>query len=182
MPIGLVIGLLIGVAVMSRFPTTPLALAFIGFGLGTLIRTFVMFPSIKQAPESDVLKLMSNPYASPLRGQPVKLQGELIGRGDAGYQFGSDLKLQDSTGVIYLHYTSRFGAIGNFLFGMNRVKNLLGAQVSATGWFRRSVVAWVDLTHLTSESGTTVKSFHRLWAFILGGVAILVGLFLLNFV
>ena len=182
MPIGLVIGLLIGVAVMSRFPTTPLAFAFIGFGLGTLIRTFVMFPSIKQAPESDVLKLMSNPYASPLRGQPVKLQGELIGRGDAGYQFGSDLKLQDSTGVIYLHYTSRFGAIGNFLFGMNRVKNLLGAQVSATGWFRRSVVAWVDLTHLTSESGTTVKSFHRLWAFILGGVAILVGLFLLNFV
>jgi hypothetical protein len=182
MPIGFVIGLLIGVAVMDSFPSAPLAFAFLGFGLGTLIRTFVMFPSIKQAPDSDVLKLMSNPYASPLRGQPVKLQGELIGRGDAGYQFGSDLKLQDSTGMIYLHYTSRFGVIGNFLFGMNRVKNLLGAQGSATGWFRRSVVAWVDLTYLTSESGTTVKSFHRLWAFILGGVAILVGLLLLMFV
>jgi hypothetical protein len=122
---------------------------------------------------------MSDPYASPLRGKPVKLQGELIGRGDAGYEFGSDLKIQDRTGMIYLHYASRFGPIGNFLFGMNRVKNLLGAQVGVTGWFRRGVAPWVDMTQLVAESGTTVKSFHRLWSFILGAVAILLGLFLL---
>jgi hypothetical protein len=138
-----------------------------------------MFPSFKEAPQSDVLKLMSDPYASPLRGKPVKLEGELIGLGDAGYQFGSDLKLQDRTGMIYLHYASRFGPMGNFLFGMNRVKSLLGAQVGVTGWFRRGVAPWVDLTQLNTESGTTVKSFHRLWAFIFGGVAILLGGFLL---
>jgi hypothetical protein len=56
---------------------------------------------------------------------------------------------------------------------------LLGAQVGATGWFRRSVAPWVDLTEFTTESGTTVKSFHRLWSFILGGGAMLLGLFLL---
>jgi hypothetical protein len=60
----------------------------------------------------------------PLRGQPAKLQGELIGRGDAGYTVGSDLELPDPTGMISLRYASRFGLIGNFLFGMKRVKSL----------------------------------------------------------
>src|SRR5919202_1406852 len=179
MPIGLFVGLGIGIALVGTFPTAPFALAIVGLGVGTLLRTFVMFPTFKQAPESDILKLMSDPYASPLRGKPVKLQGELIGRGDAGYEFGSDLKIQDRTGMIYLHYASRFGPIGNFLFGMNRVKNLLGAQVGVTGWFRRGVAPWVDMTQFTTESGTTVKSFHRIWSFILAGAAILLGLFLL---
>jgi len=179
MPIGLFVGLAIGIAVAGTMPIALAAFPLLGLGLGTLIRTFVMFPSFKEAPQSDVLKLMSDPYASPLRGKPVKLEGELIGLGDAGYQFGSDLKLQDRTGMIYLHYASRFGPMGNFLFGMNRVKSLLGAQVGVTGWFRRGVAPWVDLTQLNTESGTTVKSFHRLWAFIFGGVAILLGGFLL---
>jgi len=179
MPIGFFVGMAIGIAIAGTIPIAPFACAILGLGVGILLRTFVMFPSFNQAPESNVLKLMSDPYASPLRGQPVKLQGELIGRGDAGYEFGSDLKLQDRTGMIYLHYASRFGPIGNFWFGMNRVKQLLGAQVGATGWFRRSVAPWVDLTEFTTESGTTVKSFHRLWSFILGGGAMLLGLFLL---
>lgn len=180
MPIGLVAGLILGIVLAGTHLLAPFAFALIGFGIGTVVRTLVMFPDFKQAPESDVLKLMSNPYASPLRGQPVTLGGELIGRGDAGYQFGSDLKLQDRTGMIYLHYASLFGSIGNFLFGMNRVKKLLGTQVSATGWFRRGVAPWVDMAQLTTESGTTVKSFHRLWSFILGVAAILGGVFLVK--
>lgn len=179
MPLGFFVGLLIGIAVTKTFTVIALAYALIGLGVGILLRTLVMFPNFKQAPESNILKLMSDPYASPLRGQPVKLQGELIGRGDAGYQLGSDLKLQDSTGMIYLHYASRFGSIGNLFFGMNRVKQLLGAKVGVTGWFRRGVAPWVDLTQFTTVSGTIVSSFHRLWSFIWGGLAIVFGLFLL---
>jgi Zn-dependent protease with chaperone function len=179
MPIGLFVGLALGIAVAGTMPMALVAFPMLGLGLGTLIRTFVMFPNFTAAPESDVLKLMSDPYASPLRGKPVKLQGELMGRGDAGYQFGSDLKLQDRTGMIFLHYASRFGPLGNFWFGMKRVKNLLGAQVGVTGWFRRGVGPWVDLTQFTTESGTVVNSFHRLWSFIFGGAAILLSVVLL---
>lgn len=171
--------MVVGLTMIATMPLAPVAVAFVGLGVGMLVRTFVMFPHFNQALESDVLKLMSDPYASPLRGQPMKLQGELIGRGDAGYQFGSDLKLQDRTGMIYLHFASRFGPIGNFLFGMKRVQNLLGAQVGATGWFRRGVAPWVDLTQFVTESGTIVKSFPRLWSFIGAGLAILGGVFLL---
>ena len=148
---------------------------FIGLGIGLLIKALVMFPNYSQAQATDVLTLMSDPYASPLRGQPVKLEGQLIGRGDTGYKYGSDLKIQDPTGMLYLHYASRFGPIGNFLFGMKRVQSLIGSQVGALGWFRRGIAPWMDTIQINSESGTIINSYHRFWSFILGGGLIILG-------
>jgi Zn-dependent protease with chaperone function len=179
--IGIFVGLAIGFAIARSsgnsiwFFTGPL----VGFGIGTLIKALVTFPDYSRAPETNVIELMADPYASPLRGKPAKLNGDLIGRGDAGYVFGSDLKLQDRTGMMYLHYSSRFGPIGNFLFGMKRVKNLLGMKVQTVGWFRRGVAPWVDLIQLKTDSGTVVNSYHRFWSFVLGGGTIILGLVLL---
>ncbi|MDZ8138658.1 MAG: zinc metalloprotease HtpX [Nostoc sp. DedQUE04] len=181
--IGFFAGLVIGVILLSSSPNTGLVLGapLIGLGIGILIKALVMFPDYKQAPKTDILTLMSDPYASPLRGQPAKLEGQLIGRGDAGYKFGSDLKIQDRSGMLYLHYASRFGPIGNFLFGMKRVQSLIGEQVGAVGWFRRGVAPWMDLIQLQSENGTIVNSYHRFWSFILGGGSIILGVVLIMF-
>ncbi|NJM27171.1 MAG: M48 family metalloprotease [Pseudanabaena sp. RU_4_16] len=179
--IGIFAGLVIGFAIATSsdnsmwFISGPL----IGLGAGVLIKALVTFPDYSRAEATTVLELMSDPYASPLRGKPAKLNGDLIGRGDAGYVFGSDLKLQDRSGMMYLHYSSRFGPIGNFLFGMKRVKNLIGMKVETLGWFRRGVAPWVDLIQLKTDSGTIVNSYHRFWSFILGGGAIILGLVLL---
>ena len=174
--LGLAVGFAIGISLSAANPMMMLACPLIGLGAGILLKTLVMFPNYQAVEELDILTLMSDPYASPLRGQPAKLEGELIGRGDAGYAFGSDLKLQDRTGMIYLRYASRFGPIGNFLFGMKRVKSLIGMEVSALGWFRRGVAPWMDLIELNTDSGTKVSSFHRFWSFLLGGVAIVLGI------
>ncbi|MEH2174879.1 zinc metalloprotease HtpX [Nostoc sp.] len=181
--IGFLVGLVIGVILLSSSPNTGLVLGapLIGLGVGILIKALVMFPDYKQAPETDILTLMSDPYASPLRGQPAKLEGQLIGRGDAGYKFGSDLKIQDRSGMLYLHYASRFGPIGNFLFGMKRVQSLIGEQVGAVGWFRRGVAPWMDLIQLQSKNGTIVNSYHRFWSFFLGGGSIILGVVLIMF-
>ncbi|MEH2290701.1 zinc metalloprotease HtpX [Nostoc sp.] len=181
--IGFFVGLVMGVILWSNSPNTGLVLGapLIGLGIGIIIKALVMFPDYKQAPETDILTLMSDPYASPLRGQPAKLEGQLIGRGDAGYKFGSDLKIQDRSGMLYLHYASRFGPIGNFLFGMKRVKSLIGEQVGAVGWFRRGVAPWMDLIQLQSENGTIVNSYHRFWSFILGSGSIILGVVLTMF-
>jgi Zn-dependent protease with chaperone function len=179
--IGLGVGILLASIGLVAGPQTfvsGLSLALIGFGIGTLTQMIFMFPDFNKAPETDVLTLMSDPYASPLRGQPVKLQGELIGRGDAGSKLGSDLKLQDRSGMMYLHYSSRFGPIGNAIFGYRQVKNLIGEQVNATGWFRRGIMPWVDLALLKTPSGRRVDSYHRFWTVILGGGAVLLGLML----
>ena len=177
--LGLAVGLAIGIALSAVNPMMMVACPLIALGVGILLKTLVMFPNYEQAEPLDVLTLMSDPYASPLRGQPAKLQGELIGRGDAGYTFGSDLKLQDTTGMIYLRYASRFGPIGNFLFGMKRVKSLIGMDVSALGWFRRGVAPWMDLIQLETSSGTVVNSYHRFWSFVMGICAIAIGIALL---
>jgi hypothetical protein len=107
----------------------------------------------------------------------------LIGRGDSGYVFGSDLKLQDPTGMLYLHYASRFGAIGNFLFGSKRVQGLIGTRGQAIGWFRRGMMPWMDLVRFTTEGGTIVNSYHRFWSVAIGlfliALAIVLGTFVL---
>ncbi|PIG92488.1 M48 family metalloprotease [Gloeocapsopsis sp. IPPAS B-1203] len=180
--IGIFGGLIVGLFLVSAevaSGTVILATVLIGFGIGTLIKAAVMFPNFQFTASSDVLTLMSDPYASPLRGKPIRLQGELIGRGDAGYQFGSDLKLQARTGMIYLRYASRFGSLGNFFFGMNRVKNLIGSSVSTVGWFRRGVMPWLDLAQLRTDAGTVVNSYHRFWLYFTGTGAIILGVLVL---
>ncbi len=181
--IGVIAGLIISVTLVAlEVPTVGVLVIvgsiLLGWGFGKLFKTMVQRPSFKNAVETDVLTLMSNPYASPLRGKPVKLQGELIGRGDAGYAFGSDLKLQDSTGLMFLHYASRFGPLGNFLFGMKRVKSLIGMSVESIGWFYRGMIPWTDLIRLKSDNGTVVNSYHRFWSFVLSIGAIALGIIL----
>ena len=177
--VGLVVGLIVGIILAQAFVYPQLAIAcpLIGLGLGVIIKSLVMYPNYTNAPETDILELMSDPYASPLRGKPAKLQGDLIGRGQAGYKFGSDLKIQDKTGMLYLRYCSRFGPIGNFLFGMKRVKNLIGSQIVSHGWFRRGIMPWMDLVELETASGTVVNSYHRFWSFLFGFIVIALGVF-----
>lgn len=179
--IGFIGGLIVGIFMlsMSSNPGLVLGSPLIGLGLGILIKALIMFPDYSKAIATDILTLMSDPYASPLRGQPANLQGKLIGRGDAGYKFGSDLKLQDPSGMLYLRYASRFGPIGNFLFGMKRVESLIGQKVGTTGWFRRGIMPWMDLIQLEGENGTVVNSYHRFWSFLMGGGSVILGIALI---
>ena len=178
--IGLFAGMIAGLTLpLPGGDLKPIAYTSVGFGIGILLKTLVMFPNFDLAPETDILTLMADPYASPLRGKPAKLKGKLIGRGDAGYTFGSDLKLQDPSGLLFLRYASRFGPIGNFLFGMKKVKSLIGMQVHSLGWFRRGVAPWMDLIQLETQNETKVNSYHRFWSLIMGGGMILFGIVLL---
>jgi len=151
----------------------------LGWGLGRLLKLLVMYPSFRQAPAMDVLTLMSDPYASPLRGRPARLEGQVIGRGDSGYIWGSDLQFQDKTGLIFLHYASRFGSLGNFLFGAKQVKGFIGQQGEALGWFRRGLASYMDLIQLRLGN-RRISSFHRFWGWFWSGFLLLFGaLFLL---
>jgi Zn-dependent protease with chaperone function len=178
--IGLLVGGSIGLVIYATTEQSKYGwiLPVLGLAIGIACKALVMFPSYKNSQQTDVLSLMSDPYASPLRGKPVQLAGRVIGRGDAGYVAGSDLMLQDKTGLLYLHHASRLGPIGNFLFGLRRVQRLIGADVAAVGWFRRGVSPWLDLVRLTSSDGTIVNSYHRFWSFICSGGLFLIAIML----
>ncbi|WP_013323123.1 M48 family metalloprotease [Gloeothece verrucosa] len=179
--LGVIIGFILGAILAPPTGMYALLITFPlwGFGIGMIAQTLIMYPNFGQAPQTDILTLMRDPYASPLRGKPVRLECELIGRGDAGYRFGSELKLQDSTGMIFARYASRLGPIGNFLFGWKQVDQLIGLQVKTVGWFHRGLVPCLDLIRL-KNSYTTVNSYHRFWRFLLAAMAGVLGLLLLG--
>lgn len=179
--LGGLIGLAIGIGMVILFQAhgiTVVSLVLFGLGIGILFKTFVMYPSLPRIPVTDVLTLMSDPYASPLRGQMVKLNGRIIGRGDAGNLFGSDFQMQDKSGMVFLHYSSRFGPLGNFLFGTTQADGFLHKEVAVVGWFRRSIMPRVDLMRMDCPQRWTVHSYHRFWAFVSAALC-LIGSFVL---
>ncbi len=162
--LGAILGMLLGIpALLEGSYETFAALTLMGVALGLLLRMTVMYPSLENPPALNVLKAMSNPYASPLRGLPMQLEGRVIGRGDAGYRFGSDLKFQDESGMIFLRYASRFGPLGNFLFGANKAQDLIGQEGSIVGWFRRGVAPYMDLARFQTRYGPLITSYHPFW-------------------
>ncbi len=157
--LGAILGMLLGIPALQAGSYGMFAgLVLAGASLGLLLKMTVMYPSLENPPALTVLKAMSNPYASPLRGLPMQLQGRVIGRGDAGYQFGADLKFLDETGMIFLRYVSRFGPLGNFLFGASRAGRLVGQEGTVVGWFRRGVAPYLDLSRFQSRYGEVVTS------------------------
>lgn len=154
-----------------------------GFSMGTLMRINSFFPDIKPSnvlDESSLPTLLANPTALPVDSQPVRLEGKLLGRKGIGNWLGQDLILQTSTGLVKLHYLSKFGPLGNLWSHSPRPSDLVNKQVIAKGWFRRGATPWLDLETLSTSAGQTSHSGHPIWSTILAGVAALWGAYLIS--
>ena len=113
---------------------------------------------------------------APLRkaGRSRKAGVKLIQRCGLYLRFLFEIARQNGNDFSALCFW--FWASCNFLFGMKRVKSLMGMDVSALGWFRRGVAPWMDLIQQESDSGTVVNSYHRFWSFVMGIGAIALGI------
>ncbi len=183
---GLIVGWVIGLGLFfvqgRRDPHILTSTALMGLGLGLMVKAFVMFPKPKDPVESTVVALIANPYASPRSDQLVTLKGSLSGRGRIGFQLGSELRLEDDTGMIPVRFSSRLGPIGNLLTGMKPIRALSGrSEVVATGWLRRGIAPWFDLIRIGPVTGKPVNSYPRMWLLVFGSSTILVGGLLLRY-
>lgn len=152
----------IGLGVATR----NFGFGLIAFGTGFFIKALYRYPNI-QPVETTVLSEMRNPYASPLRGKAIQLQGAAMGRGVPGYVFGEDLMYQDKSGLIFMDYHSAFSFLGNIFFALKKVKKLLGQPSSATGWFYRSIASSLVLRRIDVEGQEKpIKSRRREWSFV----------------
>lgn len=160
-------GPLVGLAVGLALHQHVLAAVIAGWGAGMVLKGLYSFQPGEPEPKT-FLELMSDPYASPLKGQPVALEGTLIGKADAGSKISEDFMLQDRTGIVYLNYESFFGAIGNLFFAWCQGNHLVGERVQADGWFRRGVMPQFDLGVMQTSGGDRIKSYTRAWTMIPG--------------
>ncbi len=153
----------------------------IGFCLGTLLRINAFFPDIppRNVAEPSLPQILSNSETLPLDAQAVRLQGQLLGRSGMANLLGQDLILQTATGLVRLHYVSRFGPIGSLFPTPTRPSDLLGKSVVATGWLRRGANVAIDLETLRSEGGRVSHSGHPIWSAILAFAAAFWGAYII---
>ncbi|MBD2439164.1 M48 family metalloprotease [Nostoc sp. FACHB-110] len=141
----------------------------IGFSIGLVIRMNTFFPDLKNAsfPVDDSLsKLLANPSSLPIDSTNVKLVGKLLGRPGTANSLAQDFILQSSTGLIKLHHVPWL-SLGQKI----NPQDLIGRQITVTGWFRRGATPWIDIQTLQTQGGKTFYSHHPIWSTILAVLA-----------
>ena len=112
----------------------------------------IMYP-FTQPVDTDVVELMGDVAASPMVGRPVRLQGEVIGRANAGSIIGEDTIFADASGRTTIDFRSLWGSAGDIWAGWRRVKPHIGAKGEVTGWFRRSMGGYIIMSELKTTAG-----------------------------
>lgn len=153
----------------------PIALLPAAFAFGLILQISYKFPG-GDVVETTILEQMRDPYASPVRGKPIVLSGQVVGRGIPGYIFGEDMMFQDSTGLVFLDYNSAFGFFGNIFFAFTKIKKLFGLPSRAAGWFYRSIGSMVSLKYIQTKQ-EKIRSHPILWTFLLPFILIIISLF-----
>ena len=128
-------------------------------------KLFYKYPLHGGFEKKHIIDCMSDIYASPVRGTPIALEGEAIGRAQAGYMFSEDMMFQDKTGFIYLNYESGIPLLGNLFFAWKKVEKLLGLHADVNGWFLRSNTHHLELYNF-SVDGQEIQSYNRMWTMI----------------
>jgi Zn-dependent protease with chaperone function/Zn-finger nucleic acid-binding protein len=152
-----------------------LGLALVGFGVGALIRTVWSYRA-GSFPPSTVAALLQNVKVSGVRSVPVRLKGNIIGRGIPGLIYSEDLVLRDDTGFIFLDYRQPFRLM-ELWFGLARAGDLIGRDVAATGWYRRAPTPFLELQTLEID-GDVRQCFVRTAKLFAAGLAVVVGMML----
>lgn len=152
-----------------------------GYSVGTFLRINSFFPDIRQfrlKTDASVPELASDPHALPIDSREVRLRGTLLGRRGLENELQCDLWLQTDTGLVKLHWMSKFGPIGN-LFQPIRLNGAIGQTVTATGWLRRGSTLWIDVDTLDLPNGTTIRADPPVWSTLLASVAVVWGAYIL---
>ena len=144
-------------------------------GFGAVMKAVYSYPMRGGFSKSNVMNLLGNIYSSPVKGEKTSIEGEIIGRGNAGYFAGSDLKIRDSTGMIHLGYTSLFGRLGNFFFGWRKAGDYVNQKITIKGWYFRGLVPRIDMHELGDK-----RSYPRTWSLIKGVILVFIGLVLVS--
>jgi Zn-dependent protease with chaperone function len=167
--ISIILGIVAILAVNSFSP-----LLFL-LGLSLIIKTLYKF-SNRKIEATTLLDLMSDIYASPIKGRKVELSGQIIGRGEPGAYLSEDLMFRDNSGIIYLDYTSKYGSLGNLFFALKKVSRIISQEVTLEGWFFRSNYQMISVGKINAITGV-IKSHPRLWGILGGAFCVFLSLF-----
>jgi Zn-dependent protease with chaperone function len=169
--------LLFAVVVFGAFTrsTTAIGLALVVFGGGLLIKQLLRYPLHVHEPVEEVASLLERLEAGPVAGMPVDVRGRIIGRGTPGYLLSPDMVIQDESGFVPLLYRQPI-PFARAWFGLTKLREYLGQQVAATGWYRRSPGPVIEVREVRAAGGQTARTWWYPVAYGLSALVLLAGL------
>ncbi len=137
-----------------NLPAAPIFGALLpALGVGLLILALYKYPG-GGFTKTNVQSLMSQVYASPVRGIRAALDGKIVGKGVPGFVLSESMMFQDKTGLLYFGFTAGLPLIGDLYFAIKKVKTMIGNAASCNGWFFRGFNQSLSLYTLQSGSNT----------------------------
>ncbi len=126
--------------------------------------------------DTSVGSLLEDVEVSEMRPRAVRLKGRIVGRGEPGAFWSSDLVLRDPTGILFVLYRQSI-PFARFLFALTEAENYIGRQVEVEGWFRRGLTPYVEMSCLTGEDGARHYAISRWVQYLIAGSLVVAGFF-----
>lgn len=113
-----------------------------------------------------------------MKGIPVSLRGQIIGRGMPGYVLSADLVIQDASGFLTLLYRQPLPLWGT-MFALFKAGRFQGQPVLVRGWYRRGPGPYVEIRDVVAADGARTRCWE--WVVRYAGAAglVIIGLFFL---
>ena len=132
-----------------------IAVALIAAGLLLIVKQGMRYPR-KVEKVDQIASLIERLDASPVAGIDVEIKGRIIGRGMPGYVLSPDMVLQDESGFVPVLYANSI-PFGRLFFSLARVRQFLGQDVIARGWYRRMPGPVVELREVQTSDGRVAR-------------------------
>ncbi len=149
-------------------------IALVVAGALFFVKQNVRYPGgFTAAPE--VAGLLERVDASPVRGLPVEIRGQVIGRGMPGYMLSPDLVVQDASGFVPLLYRQPI-PFARAWFGLFRVQDFMRQDVVARGWYRRMPGPVLELATVVAADGRRARAWEWLARYTAAALVLAAGL------
>jgi Zn-dependent protease with chaperone function len=160
--------LLVGVGLFGAFrgSAVTVGLSLVVAGGGLLYKQLLRYPTHGNESVGEIVSLLDRLEAGPVAGIPIELRGWIVGRGTPGYLLSPDMVIQDWSGFIPLLYRQPI-PFARTWFGLSRVRDFLGREVIARGWYRRTPGPVVELRQVRAvDGGTGGRPLANTWWYV----------------
>jgi Zn-dependent protease with chaperone function len=155
-----------------------IGLALASAGALLVVKQLLRYPTTTFEDVDEVAGLLDRLDAGPVRGIPVTVRGELVGRATPGYRLSPHLVLADDSGFVPLVYRQPLPFAGAW-FGLARAQKFLGREVVARGWYRRGPSPVVELRTAVAAGGDTIACWEWTARYVGSALLLVAGLFLI---
>ncbi len=114
--------------------------------------------------KTNVLELMSDVYASPVKWKNIELNWIIIWKWEPWYVFSEDFMLKDETWLMTLDFQSKIPIIWNLIFSLTKVNEFIWKQVISSWWFFRWVWNYTVIDKMkTLDWNQEIKWGMKFW-------------------